>query len=312
MYPYFIFEITSECNSRCIYCYNVWKNHSGFPQTSLSLDEIKILLNQLLEDTKISGITLAGGEPLLHPHLWEILSFLKDRGIKTGIASNGILLDEGTILRLIQRGVSYFEISLDSIDPEMYRELTGVDGLKKVKQALLSLRKLRQNVTVSIIISGENYQAIPRVIDLCYAFSVKTIALNRYIPCPENNNPALEISTQQLKNILSMADMKSRNYNLPILVTIPVEACLIDHSPYSHLKFGTCSCGDLKWVIGPGGDLRACEQNPEILGNLLEESFTLLAQKTKVELFRENNLQSHCPKCISFNQCGGGCRFVRV
>lgn len=311
--PFFIYEVTPRCNNDCLYCYNVWKENKNYPNGKLNLEEIRRLFEKNFQEFTPEGITLTGGEPLLHPEILEIVSFFYSKGIELGIATNGILLDEETVKRLVEQGIDYFEISLVSINQEIYASLSQNNQLKKVKQAILNVKKHRAKLTVSLVITKLNLAVIEEVIDLCFAFSVDWVALNRFVPGGNGmkNISELQIKKEELMNVLFMANNKAKEYNMPINITVPIESCIIDHQEYPHLNFGTCVCGKNKWVIDPIGNLRTCEQNPEILGNLLEDNFFNLSRLKVVESFRNNTFKDSCDICGRFSFCGGGCRILR-
>ncbi|MBU0707222.1 radical SAM protein [Patescibacteria group bacterium] len=309
---YLIYEVTPRCNYNCLYCYNVWKADDKYPPGELAIKEIKHLFNKVLVDIHLEWIILSGGEPLLHKNINEIIKFLKEKNQRIGIATNGSLLKIDNVHKLIEDGIGYFEISLNSTNVDNYKRLCRSDSLKKVKNAILLVKKKKIPLTVSFTVTRINLNDIEKVIDLCYAFSVDTIALNRFVPGGEGieNKEELTISKKDLESVLKIANEKSSKHKIPINITIPIEDCEIKHAQYPRLNFGTCGCGESKWVIDPVGNLRTCEQNPEILGNLLEKSFTELSQMKSVKDFRNNNINEKCHDCGYIKNCGGGCRFV--
>ncbi|MFA5393662.1 MAG: radical SAM protein [Candidatus Ratteibacteria bacterium] len=311
---FFIYEVTSRCNNNCRYCYNVWKEKSGYPRKELTLSEIRELFDRVLKEVSPDSVTFAGGEPLLHRDIVEIASFFNQRKIKLGIATNGILLDEEKVSALVSNGVGYFEISLPSIKQEAYSYLSRNDQLQKVRNAILLVKKYRAKLNVSVVITKQNLLEVADVIDLCFAFSADSVSLNRFVPGGEglNNLPGLTLTEEELGKALFASDRKAREYNFPINVTVPVESCLIDQEQYPNLNFGTCVCGRNKWVIDSSGNLRTCEQNPEILGSLFEDSFLKLTELEKVKYFQANNLKKNCPDCKKFSNCGGGCRILNM
>lgn len=310
---YFVYEATPSCNNNCVYCYNVWKERKDYPSGQLDLPKVKRIFDRLCKETKPASVTLTGGEPMLRPDIYEIASLIKGLGVTVGIATNGTLLDEQKIKKLIDCGVSFFEISLVSLDKKRYSELSGNDKLAEVKRAILCIRKTMIPLTVSFTITKVNLGDISDFIDLCFAFSIKHVALNRFVPGGRGLGHLDELSVDpgRLKSALKIANEKAAKYRLPISVTIPVEPCLIDHKDYPHLRFGSCVCGRNKWAIDPLGNLRTCEQNPEILGSLFEKSFIELSNMPMAEKFRNNNFKSGCTDCPVFKNCGGGCRFLR-
>ncbi len=311
--PYFIFEITARCNSNCLYCYNVWRENRDYPRGELSLERIKKLFKKILAETTPAGLTLAGGEPVMRPDIFEIISFFQKNKIQTGLASNGTLLDENNIGRLVKSGVNYFEISLSSLNQETYSVLSQNDKMEKIRSAILLIKKYRIPLTVSFIITKLNFSELEKVFDLCSAFSVNSLALNRFIPGGRGfkNRGKLEINRKELESVLKIANRKSAEYNLPVNITLPVESCVIRRQNYPRLNFGACVCGKYKWVIDPLGNLRTCEQNPRILGNLFKNSFLELSAKKEVGNFLSANAYKKCGACPDFAFCGGGCRFLK-
>ena len=202
--PYIIFEVTPRCNNNCLYCYNVWKENKKYPRGELRLASIKILFKKILTEIKPTFIVLSGGEPLLHPDIFEIVQFFNRLGSKVGLATNGTLLDEEKVLRLTKDGVKYFEISLDATYPKTYFQLSGNNQLEKVRQAILSVKKFRIPLTISFTITKSNHTDIADVIDLCFAFSVDSIALNRFVPGGAGLKKigTLQVSRQELETTL--------------------------------------------------------------------------------------------------------------
>lgn len=97
MYNVFNFHLTNLCNYRCTYCFG------KFPQKSeLTLEQVCTVvdnINRYFERKKITDgrINLAGGEPLLYPHLDELIDYIHAYGIKVSVITNGSLLTEEKI-----------------------------------------------------------------------------------------------------------------------------------------------------------------------------------------------------------------------
>jgi AdoMet-dependent heme synthase len=308
---YFIIELTTRCNLDCIYCYNVWKGHEDCSQKQLSLSEIRELFDRLCEQLPIKGVTLAGGEPLMHQELPEITKLLRNKGLHLSITTNGTLLNENKIAELVACGISHFEISWPSLIPDMYDRLCRSGEIIKIKQAILGVKKHGVKLTVSSVITKLNFLEIPEIIELSAALGADFFVLNRFIPGGTGlkNHGMLAPDDEQLLQTFSLADDAARTYRIPVIAAIPVEHCLLDTGKFNRIHFGTCACGSAKWVIDPWGNLRTCEQNPECIGNIFEKNFDELIQHASVTLFREDDLHSYCKdkKCYEF--CGGGCRF---
>jgi radical SAM protein with 4Fe4S-binding SPASM domain len=309
---YFIFEITTNCNHHCLYCYNIWKNGFVQPKSELRFSEIIRLFNKLEAETPYQGITITGGEPLLHPAIFETVNFLTQKGPSVALATNGSKLTPQICQNLAAAGLAHVEISLPAITSDRYTQLSGKDHLAEVKAAILSARKTGLKAIVTVVNTRLNQQQNGEIIDLSFAFGANAVALNRFVPRPHQSslNQQLLPTAAELKAVLVAANQKAHAYPLPIILSIPIEDCVFPHANYPDLRFGTCACGQDKWVIDPAGNLRTCEQNPQILGNLFEQKFTELARRPEVSEFKNQTFSPTCHTCHKPLTCGGGCRFI--
>lgn len=309
--PYFILELATSCNLNCIYCYNVWKEKDSFKQKRISLSSIKKIIHAILEQTSVSGITLAGGEPLLNEDIFEIATFLSSENIRVNITSNGLLLNENNVKHLIDCGVNDFEISMPASDEEMFKILCGSANLKTARDALLNIRKYGARLTVSSVICKSNFKNVQEIIEMSAAFGADYFIFNRFVPGGEGkrNHDKLKLESDELIQALSHANVAAAKNKIPVIAAIPVEHCIFDTSSFKNLHFGSCGCGKIKWVVDPEGNLRCCEQNPDILGNLLEDDFQTLSQKAEVKTFCSNTFTESCNEKDCYSICGGGCRY---
>jgi len=311
--PLFVFEVTPKCNLSCRYCYNIWKTQDYLAGGELPLSGIELLADSISAAHPVS-ITLTGGEPLLRKDLCGIVHAFSDRGIRVGIATNGLLLDQETAELLKKAGVEWVEVSIPSLHPDRYEDLCGIVGPAAVKGAMLAVKSVGIRLTVSHIITSVNCDEAGVIVDLAYAFSADAVALNRFVPGGTGlSNQHLLPTLNQLDSSLKKASERSlRSPGITVFTAIPVEDCILKHADYPGIKFGSCICGVGKWAINPAGDLRICEQSPHSIGNLLESPFAELFESQFIADFRDFNCRSTCPACASFSSCGGGCRFLRV
>lgn len=130
---YLRLSVTDRCNFRCLYCMPP-EGLSWFPpDTLLQDDEIIDLVQRVYVPLGIRRIRLTGGEPLLRknlPHLAARLSLIA--GIEDlSLSTNGQLLCH-LAAPLRQAGVRRVNISLDSLKPDRFREMTRGGQLDKV------------------------------------------------------------------------------------------------------------------------------------------------------------------------------------
>ncbi|MBW1817868.1 MAG: GTP 3',8-cyclase MoaA [Deltaproteobacteria bacterium] len=139
---YLRISITDRCNLRCIYCMPA----GGVPKLRhgdiLTYEEI-LRLSRIAADLGIEKIRVTGGEPLVRK---GVLDFLRSMAGIPGIrdlalTTNGVLLGEN-LEKLKAAGLKRLNISLDSLRPERFREITGHDAFHQVWEAVQGARRL--------------------------------------------------------------------------------------------------------------------------------------------------------------------------
>jgi cyclic pyranopterin phosphate synthase len=119
-------SLTSRCNLSCIYCHAEGEKN---PESDMSADEI-IAIMEIAAKFGIKSIKFTGGEPLIRPDILKILRAVP-KGIECSITTNGILLaDMAADLKAV--GLRRVNVSLDSLNPDTYKRITGSDRLSEV------------------------------------------------------------------------------------------------------------------------------------------------------------------------------------
>jgi cyclic pyranopterin phosphate synthase len=124
-------SVTDRCNIRCTYC--MPESVAFLPrQDLLTFEEIERVV-RVAAKLGIDKIRLTGGEPLVRRDLPKLVAMLSAiPGIDDlGLTTNGILLSE-LARPLRDAGLRRINISLDTMDPAKFRELTRRDGWEKV------------------------------------------------------------------------------------------------------------------------------------------------------------------------------------
>jgi len=101
-----------RCNLSCTYC-NEYDDFSD----PVPLDEMLRRIDDLGR-LGTSVITISGGEPLLNPHLEEIIARIRKNGAIAGMITNGYLLMPDRIHRLNKAGLDHMQISIDNVMPD--------------------------------------------------------------------------------------------------------------------------------------------------------------------------------------------------
>ncbi|MFI9272321.1 GTP 3',8-cyclase MoaA [Kitasatospora sp. NPDC052896] len=132
-------SLTDRCNLRCTYCMPA-EGLDWLPRSEvLSDDEIVRLVRVAAGRLGIRTVRLTGGEPLLRRGLPALVARLAALGVELSLTTNGIGLAR-TAGALRAAGLRRVNVSLDTLRPERYREITRRDRLQDVFAGMAAAR----------------------------------------------------------------------------------------------------------------------------------------------------------------------------
>jgi len=131
--PVVIWNIIRRCNLTCKHCYTTSAD-IDFPG-ELSTAEIYTVMDDL-KNFKVPVLILSGGEPLLHPDIFDISRRAKSMGFYLALSSNGTLITQDNIQQIADINYQYVGVSLDGIGQthDKFRQKTGsfADSVKGI------------------------------------------------------------------------------------------------------------------------------------------------------------------------------------
>lgn len=128
-------SVTDRCNLRCAYC--MPEEPTWFPRRELLDFEETARLARIVARRGVRRFRLTGGEPLLRRDLPRLVRLLSTTpGVQElSLTTNGLLLDPQA-LPLAEAGLQRVNVSLDTLDPARFFEMTRCDGLERVLRGL--------------------------------------------------------------------------------------------------------------------------------------------------------------------------------
>ena len=277
---YLRISITDRCNLRCLYC----KPDGIIPKLShndiLSYEEI-LRLVRIAVDLGITKVRITGGEPLVRKGVCELLTRLAriDALTDLSLTTNGVLL--GPYLDQIKAaGVNRLNISLDTLKPERYHQITGRDTFQQVRRAIHRARDLGFSpIKINVVaLKGYNDDELTDLarLSITYPFHVRFI---EYMP--------IGSARMRPDDLLRTADIKKRLSELGLLIPVqrdrhdgPAERYRFSDaageigfiSPISHHFCDACN----RLRISASGQLRSClmSDDQQDLRRLLRQGCT--------------------------------------
>ncbi len=196
-------SVTDRCDLRCFYCMPKGYKEFEEPEDWLTFDEIERVIGAFTR-LGINKVRLTGGEPLVRKNLTQLTNRLsKVSGVEDMSLSTNAVKLEKFAQPLFDSGVQRLNVSLDCVDPEKYKQITGGGKLNKVLKGLVAAKKagfcpIKINM---VVMRGINDDHIFEMIDFCseQGFILRLIetmpmgitgkeASLRYIPLNEIQN----------------------------------------------------------------------------------------------------------------------------
>ncbi|MHC1725434.1 MAG: GTP 3',8-cyclase MoaA [Syntrophobacteraceae bacterium] len=176
---YLRLSITDRCNLRCTYC----MPERGIPKLDhsdvLSYEEI-VRLAQIVIGMGISKIRITGGEPLVRKDVLTLCSSIsRIPEIRSlSITTNGVLL-AGFAEGLIGAGIKRINVSLDTLKPERFAQITRSDSFKQVWEGIMAAQSAGMTPIKlnAVVMQGMNDNEIEELASLTfkYPFHVRFI-----------------------------------------------------------------------------------------------------------------------------------------
>lgn len=150
-------EITNRCNLHCLHC----ANDAGEPcPHELTTEEVLSAIDKL-SALGAHSVTLTGGEPLLHPDLFEIIAYARKAPMTVTILTNGTLITQEQVQKFKTLGVNHFAVSIDSMDEHIHDTFRGQKGaLKKALRGVNLLKEAGFHVRVTVALNQLNKNQI--------------------------------------------------------------------------------------------------------------------------------------------------------
>lgn len=179
---YLRISVTDRCNLRCKYCMPAGGVKLKTHDDILSYEEITQICRAAAE-LGVTKLRLTGGEPLVRKNLPRLVRMLKGvHGIRElCLSTNGTLLDRFAE-ELKAAGLSRINISLDTLNPHKYREMTRGGDIQKVMDGIDAAQKagFSQTKINMVLIPGFNTNEVEDMRLFCKKKGLTLQRINKY------------------------------------------------------------------------------------------------------------------------------------
>lgn len=249
------FELTYNCNEKCIHCFN----HKNLNSTQLDFSDVKLIVDTAYS-LGLFTVTLSGGESTLAKDFLKIAEYIVSKKLLLIIFTNGLSLYNNN--DLFEKIVSLYpyrvEISLYSLREHIHDKITGIQGsCAKTKDVIRRLKSRGVYVVIKCFLTKYNIDYCDEIINFAKNENIDLIIDELFLNNPENNNIDVSATFPQIE----------KYYESHIDTISP-------SSNFNSSNIHTCKAGHTFLSVNPMKDVFPCNIFEYLLGNLSSDSLS--------------------------------------
>jgi radical SAM protein with 4Fe4S-binding SPASM domain len=301
-------ELTYRCNLHCGFCFLAASRLLNKRIKEMDTAQILDFIGSLEERPEFY---ITGGEPFLRKDCVKIVRKIKEKGLACGINTNGMLLDKKKIKELANAGLNYIIFSLHGLE-KTQGEITGSQiNFRQTIRNMAEFIAKKQNTevimtsTLHAINAGEIQKlyflgkkiGVDRVIFEHLQFLRKEELLKhrkawrKYFPCQSpvitpvySQHPQVDVITL-MKDIALTSKICDGQSHFEVRPRFSADR-LCSWYQDTLAPRGDCSLPWRTMVIGPDGQVRACQLYEKKLGNITRTDYRDIWQGKEMNAFR--------------------------
>ena len=328
--PVVIWNLIRRCNLACKHCYSISADYD-FPD-ELSTDDIFRTMDDLKE-FHVPVLILSGGEPLLHPDIFEISKRAKDMGFYVGLSTNGTLINKEMINDIKAMNYDYVGISIDGIG-DVHDKFRRKEGAYDA--SINAIRLCRDNdikVGIRYTITQDNSNAMPALLKLMHDEEIDKFYLSHLNYAGRGNRNRKDDATFQMtRNALDLIfeacwqDIEKGIKTDYVTGNNDADGVYLLHwveknhpEMAEHIKAKLQQWGGNSSGVNVANIDNLGEVHPDTywwhysLGNVKDRPFSEIWMDTSDPMMKElkkspRTISGRCNSCSFFNICGGNTR----
>ncbi len=269
------------------------------PDYYMDMDIYKRLVKELsILGTKIILIDYL--EPFMDPQLIEKIKYVKECNLGCIVITNGSLLNEENVEKLVDLRLDYLNVSVNAGTPETYPKihLTETEGtFERIKSMISLIERTKKekgtvfpHIRLSMVVCNRNYRDIVKFVELCQETGVKNALIKKLISWSREIAEELGLTHSQvieMEEYLVEAQKSAKEYGIHLDIE---KGELIDSQKTQDVP---CYYGWLFSMIDGNGNVHPCcfqdRGQSCTIGNIKEDNFSTLWFSKKYQDFRKMN-----------------------
>jgi molybdenum cofactor biosynthesis enzyme MoaA len=270
------------CNLSCDYCPEANRGHGSNDVSKIK----KFILGSY--ENGLDNLQWSGGEPTIHPEFLSLVKFARDVGFYQSLSTNGTSTPE-YLKELKSAGISRVNISLDTLDPNKFKKITGKARLDTVLNSIEVSSLLFDEVTkINTVVSDVN---VDEVWTIYNHFKSNPKIITRFLQLTykgdDQHTDEHRLEVSEVEDILPVhcsreVSLHNRTYTNPVARYYKTDENVYSIIPQNH-NCNSIACNKI-WFMNDG--IFICKMVPnhaEVDDNINETIKMLIEQKCELK-----------------------------
>jgi SynChlorMet cassette radical SAM/SPASM protein ScmF len=312
------FYLTEGCNLACRHCWIAPSfDPNGDRHSTLPIELFKTAIQEA-KPLGLNAVKLTGGEPLLHPHITNLLGIVRREDLALDMETNGLLCTPEIAREIFKSPIRHISVSIDGADARTHEWIRGVPGsFEKAKEGVENLVAYGTRPQVIMTLMRRNASQMEDVVRLAEMLGASSVKFNIMQPtargeelskCGEGLSVAEQIC---LKN--KVENEIAPKTRMRLIFSVPVAfqslSCILNGT-----SAGICNIRKILGVLATGHyalcgiginvpDLVFGKVGEDKLNELWHENMIL----KEIREGLPNRLSGICSRCLMKELCLGNC-----
>ena len=300
--------LTYRCNNACAHCYNA--RPRNYPELDTQI--WKKIIDRVWE-LRVPHVVFTGGEPTLRDDLVELVAYAQEKGLVTGLNTNGRKLADPSLLQeLIEAGLDHVQITIESCDSSVHNTMVRASGAWE--ETLTGLRNVVASkiymMTNTTLLQNNAFE-LERILEFLADEDVPTVGLNALIYSGHGKEVQTGLKESELPALLDVAQRVTQAHGQRLIWYTPTQYCAFNPLQMS-LGIKGCTAAYYNMCVESDGQVIPCQSYYQALGHILYDSWDSIWNHPLSRQLRERqDIPEGCRHCDFLVECGGGCPLAR-